>query len=477
MQRATGTLAPEEVRVLAKRRRQRAGGAAGEKEGEAEKKIKTLPVYVSGDHNEALESLHAAIRVGEVAFSGLAMLHVDSHPDLMVPPRMPADLVFKPRELHWELAKSETGIAEFILPAVYAGHLERLVWLRPTWADQLPDGQWEFKVGKAPGCSADEIITEDDERVNGGPLRVTWRTPYYEDEGLTCPVEDLQGAKSVEILVAGAATCTPQAFVQVCGDRPWVLDICLDYFSVNNPFYVDLQTKLGVKAATLCQEVYAGETLAWRRLERARQLRVPESEASVAAQEHDPLKTRYDAAKRKHDDAIAALLSAVVENAGPDMPTEATSQASAALCACFEPGADVAHDKGPSEVVEAFVDLVRGASAETRALIASCGPNLDLPHHRSSESELDSLFAHLRELLLSVSASAQEPSIVTIAKSSSDLLDYTPVDQVQGLFDRTLAMLRTVYPDRELDISFVDEDEDEDEDGDGNKNENIPEKS
>lgn len=474
-----GKLAPEEARVLLKRQRRGRGTEGG-----------TLPVYVSGDHNEALESLHAAIRVGEVAFSGLAMLHIDSHPDLMVPPRMPADLVFKPRELHYELARSETGIAEFILPAVYAGHLERITWLRPPWADQLPDGLWDFEVGKAPGSDFDEVVTEDGEIVRGGPLRVSWTAPYYADEGLSCSVSEMENVKSMQLFVADENACTPDAIEGVFGTRPWILDICLDYFSVNNPFYVDLQDKLGDEAADLCTQVYAGPQLLWRQLEMARQTRFTTANMSLHAEkktvanhsnieakqgvvkedqvastnltlelvdegkaqmsetrptyvdDDQELKLRHDIAKKEHEGVIAVVLR---------VPDDA--EALEKLKDCFDP-----RNASTDSSVDAFATLAKKLDEEKRDLVSSCGPNLDLPHHRSTDDQIERVFQHLVDLLTSIPVT---PSIVTIAKSSSDMLDYTPVDQVETLLKKTLEVLQRVYPQFTLEVTNVDEDEDE----------------
>ena len=39
-------------------------------------------------------------------------------------------------------------IADWILPMVYQGHLRHLVWVHPPWAQQIPDVQTDFFVGK-----------------------------------------------------------------------------------------------------------------------------------------------------------------------------------------------------------------------------------------------------------------------------------------------------------------------------------------
>ena len=42
--------------------------------------------------------------------------------------------------------RETASIESWILPLVAAGHLKSLIWLRPPWADQLPDGRKDVKV-------------------------------------------------------------------------------------------------------------------------------------------------------------------------------------------------------------------------------------------------------------------------------------------------------------------------------------------
>ena len=81
----------------------------------------TLQVFVCDDHNCALEAIYRAIRRKALPFSGTVLVHFDAHPDLLVPKEMPAATVWQPRQLFSELENSQGGIAEWILPAVFAG--------------------------------------------------------------------------------------------------------------------------------------------------------------------------------------------------------------------------------------------------------------------------------------------------------------------------------------------------------------------
>ena len=62
------------------------------------------------------------------------------------------------------------------MPAVYAGHIDRVVWIRPEWAHQLPCGDYHVGVGK---------------RKEGGRIAVDLPLPYY--------LEELQYAAGAEL--------------------------------------------------------------------------------------------------------------------------------------------------------------------------------------------------------------------------------------------------------------------------------------
>ena len=107
------------------------------------RKYAKVPMWICENHDEVLYYIHRAIGSRHIAFEGITLLHFDSHPDLTVPVKMKASTVFEQQTLYEKIS-----IADWILPAVYAGHVDRVIWVKPPWSDQIKDGIFNFKVGK-----------------------------------------------------------------------------------------------------------------------------------------------------------------------------------------------------------------------------------------------------------------------------------------------------------------------------------------
>ena len=188
-------------------------------------------VVVCEDHQDVLPWLHAAMRRGVLPLEGWSMVHADAHPDLGAV--TDASVCERPRALYDWLDESEFGISEWLLPLAYRGHLAGLTWLRSPFSSQFEDGRYEVNVGAEP---------------SSGRLCVDCDAPYFvEDEAYSA--EALAGARRLDLTVAS----DPDAACAAAPPRPgpWVLDICLDYFSCRDPFASDPDSTLARRCGPL----------------------------------------------------------------------------------------------------------------------------------------------------------------------------------------------------------------------------------
>lgn len=188
------------------------------------KQFKKIPVHVVEEHNDALQFVYAAIGGKKLPVEGTTLVHLDSHPDMLIS-----------RELKGSDARSGKKLLEllqienWIVPAAAAGHLSRVVWLRPPWAKQLADGTRVIGVGDHPET---------------GLLRVDSPEPYYLSDALFS--RQLRNKREFTLTVAELGdpdrkrqdemNHTTELTNKLEVSAPYVLDIDLDFFSTDNPF-------------------------------------------------------------------------------------------------------------------------------------------------------------------------------------------------------------------------------------------------
>ncbi|XP_036166104.1 UPF0489 protein C5orf22 homolog isoform X4 [Myotis myotis] len=151
--------------------------AAGE--GPRVRRYPELPVWVVEDHQEVLPFIYRAIGSKHLPDSNISFVHFDSHPDLLIPVNMPADTVFDKETLFGELS-----IENWIMPAVYAGHFSNVIWLHPTWAQQIREGTHNFLVGKDTSTTT---------------IRVTSTDHYFLSDGLYVTEDQLENQKPLQL--------------------------------------------------------------------------------------------------------------------------------------------------------------------------------------------------------------------------------------------------------------------------------------
>lgn len=186
------------------------------------KQFKKIPIYVVEEHNDALQFIYSAIGGKKLPLEGTALLHLDAHPDMLID-----------RKLKGVEARSGRNvlpllqIENWIVPAIAAGHINQVVWLRPPWARQFRDGTRPIHVGDHP-------IT--------GELRVDSKEPYYLSDALySKQLKNTRkfiftSAELSDTSLAGNETSNQKYLENLNVGQPYVLDIDLDFFSTGNPF-------------------------------------------------------------------------------------------------------------------------------------------------------------------------------------------------------------------------------------------------
>ncbi|XP_059948742.1 UPF0489 protein C5orf22 homolog [Mesoplodon densirostris] len=419
-----------------------------------------LPVWVVEDHQEVLPFIYRAIGSKHLPASNISFVHFDSHPDLLIPVNMPADTVFDKETLFGELS-----IENWIIPAVYAGHFSHVIWLHPTWAQQIREGRHHFLVGKDTSTTtirvtstdhyflSDGLYVTEDQLENQKPLQldVIMVKPYKlcnnqeENDAVSSAKKpklaleyaentaSTNGESCSEGLEDDSVTqrrdqtclqpsCSCSSESQGChtsvstgeileilekGDA-FVLDIDLDFFSVKNPFK-EMFTQEEYK---ILQELY--------------QFIKPDTNLT-----EEDLVDCVDTRIHQLEDLEAAFADLC------DGDDEETVQKWAS-----------------NPRMESLVPLVQSLKKRMEApdyeMVHQAGLTCDyseLPHHISTEQEIECLIQSVYYVLKNL----PKPTVVTIARSSLD--DYCPSEQVDTIQEKVISVLRSLYGT--LDVHLV----------------------
>lgn len=352
----------------------------------------SIPVFIVENHNEVLEFVYAALGSRHLPFRNNTIIHFDSHPDMTIPRNMPAEFVYDKQKL-----LDAVNIESWLMPPVFAGHFSKLLWMKPSWAKQIPDGNHSFLIGRHDGC-----------------IRVSSPLEYFVSEGSYQPEHNLLDAKTVQLTVVtvdenGDSAASPLAIAET--DEPnssFVLDIDLDFFSTHNPFlnlfemgnvYGQLKEIFYYK---MCDNVSEPNAIVECAEQRVRQL--------------DELEKVF-----RH-------------------LTEKSSLATCPVAKCLE-----SVWARLEKLVESVHQHYNSANIDWPLIYdAGCTcDSTDLPHHKSTQIELENLLKAFKKILQQINGM---PVIVTISRSSDD--DYCPADQVEWIQESVLTALRDVYGDK-----------------------------
>ncbi|XP_051465262.1 UPF0489 protein C5orf22 homolog isoform X2 [Apus apus] len=362
------------------------------------------------------------------------------------------------------------------MPAVYAGHISQVVWLHPPWAQQISEGKHHFMIGKDISTTtirvtgtdhyflSDGLYVPADQLENQKPLNLhvilispTEASNSWEENGevasakrLKLNTDDTASTASASASVAPGdpvqstlrvkkevqntsapnkaetlsecpassslrnSECQIRGVVKdVCqvlqkGDA-YVLDIDLDFFSVKNPF----------------KEMYSQT-------------------------EYELLQELYHF-KKPHRNATEESLLDCVENRVHQL--EDLEAAFADLCDNDDEETlqKWASYPGMKSLVQLVHSLKTRMESPDYEMVHQAGLTCDyveLPHHVSTEEEIEGLIQSVKVLLKDI----PKPTLVTVARSSLD--DYCPSEQVDIIQEKVLNLLGSVYGTLDVHLDY-----------------------
>ncbi|XP_076837973.1 UPF0489 protein C5orf22 homolog isoform X2 [Brachyhypopomus gauderio] len=409
-----------------------------------------LPVWVVEDHHDVVPHIYRAIASRHMPMRDIKMVHLDSHPDLLIPVNMPANTVFDKDTLY-----SELSIENWIMPMVYAGHVSHVSWLHPYWAQQIKGGEHNMFVGRDASTTTIRVTSTDDYFLSDAlyvplaqleepkPLRlnVLQVTPVdtssntesngraakkpktstsTETDKEDCQPSCSESCTSTPQPPGGSSTprsshstpdqnCTADdstapvvnTLLGVIGQADqYILDIDLDFFSCKNPFK-EIYTQ---EEYSILQEMYSF------------------SRPHEGAKEEELVEC-VDRRTRQLED-LEGVFADLLEDDGQRTLERWQST----------PG------------MESLTKLVHSLKSRTESpdyeMVHQAGLTCDyaeLPHHVSSEAEIQQLLQAVRRVLQAL----PKPTIVTMARSSLD--EYCPAEQVNSIQNSVLNILETLF--------------------------------
>nr|XP_020469034.1 UPF0489 protein C5orf22 homolog isoform X2 [Monopterus albus] len=421
---------------------------------------KELPVWIVEDHHDVVCHIYRAIASRHLPMQNIKMVHLDSHPDLLIPVNMSADTVFDKEKLF-----SELSIENWIMPMVYAGHVSCVAWLHPYWAQQIREGEHIMAVGRDSSTTTIRVTSTDnyflsdglyvceEQLENSKPLRLNvlkvnpvkprhvslterkteedterWsakrpRTECHQSgepsserhfvatdtlqpaEGSN--IKDEKGCDSSDLGVddddedEGA---TSYIVKRLCAflfeTEPYILDIDLDFFSCKNPF----------------KELYTEEEYAI--LKELYNFRGPSPDA-----DEEELDECVDRRVHQLED-LEAVFADLLEDDGEETVSRWASSPGMALLARL-----VSSLKSRNPCPDYEMVHQAGLTCDT----------VELPHHISTDEEIDRLISAVKLFLTPL----PKPTMVTVSRSSLD--EYCPVEQVDSVQSKVLAVLESLY--------------------------------
>lgn len=335
-----------------------------------------------------MESIYKCLQSRHLPFEENLLIHFDSHPDMCRPEHMPACFVYDK-----ELLLEAVNIENWILPTVYGGHINKVIWIKPYWAKQINVGRHEIEVGEW-----------------NKEIYVNSNLDYFISDGAYCSSSELKNMKKLEFDVIEFENITEEASLMEESllqriSKNFILDIDLDFFTTKNPFntiYTKANTYERLKEIYIIPKTYT----------------VDNSESII----------QYSNKRREH----IRYLEEIFKNLEKGQSLEN----------------QLPHPSDPF-ILEKLTSLIHdiqrfySKSEIDFELIHNAGCTCDyieLPHHESTKQEISEMMKKFKIFLRHLKF---VPTIVTISRSSSD--DYCPSNMVDFVQNAVIEVLQHVF--------------------------------
>ena len=183
--------------------------------------LERTPVFIEEDHHQVLPHIFRCVGSKHLPVHGNAMIHFDSHPDLLLPSNVLAGEIRDVQNLYEKLS-----IENWILPACYLRVIDTIIWVKPPWSNQIPEGHYNFVIGRHKGTNQ---------------VKISCLQNYFVAETIVCNPEELLDTKEINLYVITLSQ-NPLNMGQmnhlreVLVGKPIILDFDLDFYSTRNPF-------------------------------------------------------------------------------------------------------------------------------------------------------------------------------------------------------------------------------------------------
>lgn len=369
------------------------------------RKFPKIPIFIVENHNDVLEFIYRCLGSRHLPFENNAIIHFDSHPDMGIPKYMPAEFVKEKLKLLDALS-----IENWLMPTAYAGHFNRMIWMKPEWAKQIENGDYRFFIGDYNGV-----------------IRVSSDLEYFLSEGSYRPLCDLSNPKEVNLNVM-ELNCELidainfESIFDNDTEASYVLDIDLDFFSTRNPFLTCVPSKaIYNKLKKIFQHDFFDE----KRSDCNKHVSSKPNNHIDTHEQCDGL-LAFTQRRLQHLDDLEAIFKHLnqARNLENFQMPEGLSKLWPGILQLIE---DITKEFNNENDIDWLLMYDAGCTFDSG----------ELPHH---ESTSDEIAKHVELFKLFLKALPKSPIIITIARSSED--DYCPahqVDQIQCL------VLETIY--------------------------------